>query len=57
MKSAIVLELAADEADAVSNALNHFAYAVDAGECQTLLGCDQELARRLFERLRDARAK
>jgi hypothetical protein len=57
MKSAIVLELSADEADAVSNALNYFACAVDAGERQTLLGCEQELARRLFERLRDARAK
>jgi hypothetical protein len=57
MKSAIVLELSADEAVAVSNALNYFAYAVDAGECQTLLGCEQELALRLFERLRDVRAK
>lgn len=52
MHRPVTLALAADELIAVCNALNYFGYAIDGDECSTLLGCDQALARELFERFR-----
>lgn len=51
MTAAIQLELSADEADAVLNALNYFAFAIDADECGTLIGIEQSQVQALHRRL------
>jgi len=51
MTAAIQLELSNDEADAVLNALNYFAHAIDADECSTLIGIQQSQAQALHRRL------
>ncbi len=52
MSDSITLQVSSDEADAVLNALNYFAYALGADECQTLIGLEQEKVQSLHDRLR-----
>lgn len=52
MTDSIALQVSPEEADALLNALNYFAYAIGAGECQTLIGLEQEKVQSLYDRLR-----
>lgn len=52
MTAAIQLALSIDEADAVLNALNYFAFAMDPDECGTLIGIEQSRVQGLHRRLK-----
>lgn len=55
MTATLALELSADEADAVLNALNYFAHGIGPEECQTLIGLEQAQVQALHDRLRVSR--
>ncbi|MCD9031609.1 hypothetical protein LDO32_08795 [Luteimonas sp. Y-2-2-4F] len=57
MTSKLAFDVSPGEADALLNALNYFAHAVDEDECRTLTGLAQEDLRALFFRLKRLRGE